>query len=176
MNRLTGRSPKPSKCPVSANSIAEQLLTNGCFKNANKDATRSIKQETSKLRQAPGADGLLSSHFTCAELCVAIKQLKSGKAPGPDNIPPEFLLHCGPVCLEWLRAFYSYCLLSLNIPKIWRKATIIALPKPNKPVDNPKNYHPISLLCVPFKLLERLLLARLDPIIDPQLPEEQAGF
>ena len=34
----------------------------------------------------------------------------------------------------------------------------------------------ISLLCVPLKLLERLLLSRLDPVIDPQLPTEQAGF
>ena len=39
-----------------------------------------------------------------------------------------------------------------------------------------QNYRPISLLCVPFKLLERLLLVRLEPIIDPQLPNEQAGF
>ena len=31
-------------------------------------------------------------------------------------------------------------------------------------------------MCVPFKLLERLLLARLEPVVDPQLPDEQAGF
>ena len=65
---------------------------------------------------------------------------------------------------------------SLTIPKIWRKATVIATPKPNKPTDDPKNYRPISLLCVPFKILERLLLARLEPVIDPLLPDEQAGF
>ena len=48
--------------------------------------------------------------------------------------------------------------------------------KPNKSADDAKNYRPISLLCVPLKLLERLLLSRLDPVIDPQLPTEQAGF
>ena len=161
---------------MSANSIAEQLLSSGRFKNANKDHARSIKQETSKLWQAQGVDGHLSAPFSAAELSAAISQLKSGKAQGPDNIPPEFLLHSGPKCMEWLQAFYSSCLLRLSIPKIWRRATIIALPKPNKPTDNPKNYRPISLLCVPFKLLERLLLARLDPVVDPQLPDEQAGF
>ena len=107
---------------------------------------------------------------------LAVRQLKSGKAQGPDNIPPEFLIHCGPRCLEWLRGFYSNCLSNMTVPKIWRKATIIAIPKPNKPTDDPKNYRPISLLCVPFKLLERLLLVRLKPIMDPQLPNEQAGF
>ena len=43
-------------------------------------------------------------------------------------------------------------------------------------VDDANNYQPISLLCVPLKLLERLRLTRLDPVIDPQLPPEQAGF
>ena len=86
------------------------------------------------------------------------------------------VLHCGQRCQNWLKEFYSSCLNKLTIPKIWRRATIIALPKPNKPTDNPKNYSPISLLCVPFKVLERLLLARLDPIVDPHLPNQQAGF
>ena len=34
----------------------------------------------------------------------------------------------------------------------------------------------ISLLCVPYKLLERLLLLRLEPVVDPQLPTQQGGF
>ena len=66
----------------------------------------------------------------------------------------------------------------LTLPKVWRRADIIAVLKPNKSADDAKNYRPISLLCVPLKLLERLdrLLSRLDPVIDPQLPPEQAGF
>ena len=48
--------------------------------------------------------------------------------------------------------------------------------KSNKPADDAKNYRPISLLCVPLKLLVRLLLSRLDPVIDPQLPTDKAGF
>ena len=75
-----------------------------------------------------------------------------------------------------LRGFYSNYFSNLTKPNIWRNATVIAIPKFNKLTDDPKNYRPISLLCVPFKLLERLLLAQLEPIIDPHLPEEQAGF
>ena len=64
----------------------------------------------------------------------------------------------------------------LRLPKVWRRADIIAVLKPNKSADDAKNYRPISLLCVPLKLLEHLLLSRLDPVIDPQLPPELAGF
>ena len=48
--------------------------------------------------------------------------------------------------------------------------------KPNKPAEDPKSHRPISLLCVPYKILERLIHSRIEPIVDPQLSQEQAGF
>ena len=53
---------------------------------------------------------------------------------------------------------------------------MVAIPKPTNPVGDPKSYWPISLLCVPYKILERLIYARVEPLIDPLLPKEQAGF
>ena len=53
---------------------------------------------------------------------------------------------------------------------------MIAIPKPGKPVGDPKSYRPISLLCVPYKILERLIYTCVEPLIDPLLPKEQAGF
>jgi len=48
--------------------------------------------------------------------------------------------------------------------------------KPNNQPTDPKNYRPISLLSSTYKLFERLILARLQPIIEASLPIEQAGF
>ena len=53
---------------------------------------------------------------------------------------------------------------------------MVAIPKPGKPVGDPKSYRLISLLCVPYKILKRLIYARVQPLIDPLLPKEQAGF
>ena len=86
----------------------------------------------------------MQTETTVEELEAAIKKLKSGKAPGRDNIRDS--------------------------------ATVVVLPKPNKPVQDPKSYRPISLLCVPFKILERLIHSRINPVVDPQLPREQAGL
>ena len=53
---------------------------------------------------------------------------------------------------------------------------MVAIPKPAKPVADPTSYRPISLLCVPYKILERLIYACVELLIDPLLPKEQAGF
>ena len=49
---------------------------------------------------------------------------------------------------------------------------MVAIPKPAKPVGEPKSYRPISLLCVPYKIL----YARVEPLIDLLLSKEQYGF
>ena len=42
--------------------------------------------------------------------------------------------------------------------------------------EDPKSYRLISLLHVSFKILEVLIYARVEPIVDPLLPREHAGF
>jgi len=64
----------------------------------------------------------------------------------------------------------------LKIPKILRRALVVAIPKPEKSLGDPKSYRPISLLCVPFKILERLIYTHVETITDPLLPQEEAGF
>ncbi|KAJ3595812.1 hypothetical protein NHX12_002226 [Muraenolepis orangiensis] len=105
-----------------------------------------------------------------------MSKLKPGKSPGRDNIHPEFVIHQSTTTSGWLCAFYTSCYQRLKLPKTWRRASVIALPKPNKPAEDPKSYRPISLLCVPFKILERMVHSRIEPVVDSQLPREQAGF
>ena len=115
----------------------------------------------------PRVGGHLTTPFTTSELQATIKLLKNGKAKGPDNVPPELIIHCGKKCLEWERRFFSFCLEHTVIPKIWRRATVVAILKPHKPADDSKSYRPISLLCVPYKILETLYLAPINPVVKP---------
>ena len=55
-------------------------------------------------------------------------------------------------------------------------ANVISFLKAGKPETSPRSYRPISLLCTTYKLLEQILLTRIEPIIYKLLPKEQAGF
>ena len=57
-------------------------------------------------------------------------------------------------------------------------ATVIPIPKPNKPPSDPSSYRPISLLSTVSKLFERIIATRLASYVSQQhlLPHEQFGF
>ena len=86
---------------VSANSIASCLLSNGKYTNPNKLFTYSVNQKLKEAWNAPSVDQDLTSEFTIEELVAAMKTIKPGKSPGPDNIHPEFILHLNDSCLKW---------------------------------------------------------------------------
>ena len=110
------------------------------------------------------------------EMNTAIETMKPRKAAGLDNIFVEQIRHFGPKAKHWILALYNEIRNRKNIPRTWRKTKIIALLKPGKDKDDPKNYRPISLLCHTYKLFERMLLNRLVPSVDSTLIKEQAGF
>src|SRR6201995_3709267 len=90
-----------------------------------------------------------------SEVCFATQQLKSGTAPGYDNIHPEFIIHLGPKAHIWLSVFFNRVVTLNSLPKIWRKAKVIAIGKPGKNTKIAAKYRSISLLSVCYKLLER---------------------
>ena len=102
----------------------------------------------------------ISESFTCQKFAADLKHLKQGKAPGPDLICPKLITHVGAALKSWLCGFLTSCLRHLKIPKVWRRALAVPIPKSKKPVKDPKSYHPISLLCVLYKILEWLIHAR----------------
>ena len=156
------------QCPVSANSIASQLVKNGAHKTGDRKSTRMVNKELSDLWKIPTPEGYsISEPFRPEELASSLRRLKPGKSPGSDAIFPEFILHAKSALKSWFCDFLSSCKRQLKIAKIWRRALIVAIPKPEKPFWDPKNCRPISLLCVPFEILERLIYSRVDPIIDP---------
>ena len=178
INKLTGRCRPPlGERSITANAIASQLVNNGTYPTGNKDMACHVSKEVSELwKILIPPDHNISEDFSDNELTSALDLLKPGKAPGPDHICSEFILYGGKALKSWLREFLSSGLRHLKIPKFWRRADVVAIPKPNKLLDDARSYSPISLLCVPYKILERLIHSRIEPVIDPHLPPEEAGF
>ena len=58
----------------------------------------------------------------------------------------EFLKNLGLKARIWLSKFFSRIMATHSLPKIWRKAKVIAVENPGKDPSLAANYRPISLL------------------------------
>ena len=82
-------------------------------------------QELFDLWRATAPDAVnISGDFSPKEFAAALNHLKPGKAPGPDPICPELLIHAGPGLKLWLCGFLSSCLCQFKIQKVWRRALV----------------------------------------------------
>ena len=114
-----------------------------------------------------------TSEFTISELLKVLKQTKSTKAFGPDNIPP--ILWKDPLFHQLLLKYCNHALTELQCPSVWPKSQIIPFPKKGD-LSLATNYRGISLLSIAAKIFNKLLLNRLVPKIDPLLRNNQNGF
>ncbi|KAI3360388.1 hypothetical protein L3Q82_002299 [Scortum barcoo] len=93
--------------------------------------------------------------ITQAEVTEVVRKLRSGKAPGVDEIRPEYLKRAAQcqrrVSLSWLTRLCSIV--------AWRLGTV-----------------PLEWQTGVVKVYARVLERRIRPIVDPQIQEEQCGF
>ena len=109
------------------------------------------------------------------EIKSAIKKLKTGKAAGPDDIPPEILKADINTIADILRNIFDQVWESEKFPKDWREGYMVKIPKKGD-LHDCNNYRGIMLLSVPGKVLSRIILERLKAAVEPEFREEQAGF
>lgn len=166
--------PKKNHPPVRANAVAAHLIQVAKAPSDKKFERRVRDQRRQFLRQT--SDRSSPPPFTTSDIDSALKMVKNGTAPGYDNIHPEFLTHLGPRARSWMSSFFTRVVVQNEIPKIWRKAKVIAIEKPGKDPKLAANYRPISLLSVCYKFLERLVLQRISPTVESILSPDQAGF
>ena len=109
------------------------------------------------------------------EITQALKQMKTGKAAGIDNIPPEVLKEGGAEIINQLHNIFNKIWASEIPPTEWKKGLLIKIPKSGD-LSQCEKWRGITLLSVPSKVFTRILLNRLKEACDNHLREEQAGF
>ncbi|KAH7673194.1 hypothetical protein AAVH_26712 [Aphelenchoides avenae] len=112
---------------------------------------------------------------TVAEVENALKRFKIEKAPGPDGITAEMLKAGGELLWEQLAKLFTDCMRKKRIPLKWKESRSVLLYKKGDPNDV-KNYRPICLLPVIYKLFTKISVIRITEQLDAAQPPEQAGF
>ena len=106
-----------------------------------------------------------------------LRQLKSNKATGLDDLPPRLLKECS----ESISQPLSYIMnLSINcsvVPNLWKSTKVVPIFK-SRNHELPENYRPISVLPVLSQILEKIVHQQLLEYLEDNklLSESQYGF
>ncbi|XP_062558073.1 uncharacterized protein LOC134222944 [Armigeres subalbatus] len=110
------------------------------------------------------------------EVARIIRRLKSKKSSGQDNIRNCVLKKLPRKAHIFLAKIFSACIRLGYFPNSWKHAVVVAIPKPNTDSTNAFNYRPISLLPTFSKLLERVILIRIEQHLENThiIPDDQS--
>lgn len=103
------------------------------------------------------------NEITTAEIFAAIRSSASRKSPGPDGIPKEFYQRLFDVIHRELNLILNEALQG-NFPAQFVDGVIVLVKKKGTG-NTAKDYRPISLLNVDYKIFSRILKARLESIM-----------
>ena len=144
-------------------------------KNCHNDFDwNSINNQQNKLTPEEALN--IEGPLTVTEIGDALKGMKHNKTPGIDGFPAEFYkMFWSKLKYFVLRAFnYSYS--KGTLPLSLRQTIISCLPKGNKQRDLLKNWRPISLLSVLYKIASSSIASRLKPLLAKLIDNTQTGF
>ena len=120
-----------------------------------------------------------AAFITTEKVRESIRSFGDYKSPGPDNIPPIVLKHLGPMAIERLRCIFTASYLLGYLPKSWRHAKVVFIPKQGKKdYTQPRSFRPITLSCFLVKVMERIILWQLNETVLKEFPlnENQHAF
>ena len=109
------------------------------------------------------------------DVLVALLNLDSNKATGPDGIPPRLLKETAHQIALSLCSLFNQSLSSGSLPDEWKLANIIPIYK-KEDKTHVENYCSISLLCIISKVLERCVMSKLRDHLLNLINTSQHGF
>ncbi|XP_070377130.1 uncharacterized protein [Dermacentor albipictus] len=102
----------------------------------------------------------LDRDITISEVRVALHELNTRSAAGADLLTNKMLRNLDDASIEALTDYFNECWHSGKLPREWKTARTILIPKPGNPLDI-GNLRPISLTSCVGKVLEHVVANRL---------------
>lgn len=129
------------------------------------------------VRECPVDRNNVDSSFSMVEFSLALLSCNNS-APGMDRIKFNLLKNLPDVAKRRLLNLFNQFLEQNIVPDGWRQVRVIVIRKPGKPTSDCNSYRPIAMLSCLRKLLEKMILLRLDKWVESNglLSDTQFGF
>uniref|UniRef100_A0A670HKH7 Reverse transcriptase domain-containing protein n=1 Tax=Podarcis muralis TaxID=64176 RepID=A0A670HKH7_PODMU len=119
---------------------------------------------------------ILNYKITQQEIEGAIQNMQLGKSPGPDGLTSKYYKTLKDYLTQPLMEVCNEIMEGKKAPESWKEAFITLIPKSETENTQLKNYRPIYLLNVDYKIFANILANRFKRVLNEVIHKDQAGF
>jgi len=134
------------------------------------DCTKDLLKDLPQLEEEQKKE--LDDVITFHEVTEAMRQLSNGRSPGIDGLPVEFYRHFWDLIGPDIYEVILECIKNNALPMSCRRAVLSLLPKKGD-LGLLKNWRPVSLLCLDYKIVSKVLANRLKHCLDLLIKNDQ---
>ena len=109
------------------------------------------------------------------EVKWALESITTNKARGGDGTPVELFQILKDDAMKVLHSICQQIWKTQQWPQDWKRSVFIPIPKKGNAKEF-SNYHTIALISHASKVIFKILQARLQPYVNREFPDVQAGF
>ena len=118
----------------------------------------------------------IEGEITTAEALNSLKNMKNNKSPGSDGFTTEFFKFFWKEIGNYLVKSINFGFINGELSVTQKEGIITCIPKGNKDKQFLKNWRPISLLNVTYKIASACIANRIKKFLPYLINEDQTGF
>ena len=119
---------------------------------------------------------ILDEELTINELKEALTSFADNKSPGEDGFAKEFFQTFFDLLCKYLLNSYNGAFRKGSLSVSQKRGTITLIPKGDENLTELKNWRPISLLNIDYKILSKVLARRMEKVLPKLVHSDQTGF
>ena len=151
-------------------------MKNDFAENEVSDSDKYFLENTNLPQIDEDSKSVCETLISIDELLKGVKAMKSNKSPGSDGLPSEFYQFFWTDLKYLLLDSLNYGLESGKLSMDQRRGIITLFPKKDKDRLYLKNWRPISLLNLDYKILTKILANRVIKALPDLIDADQTGY